>query len=114
MMEGKRVILNYHRDLCVYVQDDNFLTDDDILLINQENEVAIVCINVSTLFAKVLIQVNEAAIVYKNVSTLFAKVLIQVNEVETVYKNVSSVPNKIQKLFIIAILKPFLSVKSLV
>jgi hypothetical protein len=40
MKEDNRVILNYHRGLCVYVQDDNFLTNYENLVTDYDILVA--------------------------------------------------------------------------
>jgi uncharacterized protein YbcI len=74
----------------VYIQDDNFLTGDDIFVINQVNDVSIVSRKVSTLFANVSIQENIVSIVSRKVSTLFTNVSIQENNVSIVSRKVST------------------------
>jgi hypothetical protein len=75
MKEDNRVILNDNRDLCVYVQDDNFLIDYDILVIDEENNVAIVFKNVLILFNNVLTQENNVAIEDKHVVNDWIKLI---------------------------------------
>jgi hypothetical protein len=93
MMEENREILNYHRDLCVYVQDDILVADDVDNVVNEDNNVVIAEIHFVVGLFKYLVEfknipfdVIHIADRKRDIFIQKNKVMVQVNEVSIVYK----------------------------